>query len=195
MIMIEDAEDSGRCGIPSPEDCSRRTSAGGTPVLMGDGRQWPLADYIPSLGGAWDRLFDSNLLDGAYQPEDVRIAAGHLLLANFELAPEAVATLIVGADLAALVVAVENAMFGPLQKPRTWSDWALGSLYANGIDPAGVPPSRLRAVLEVLVECGRTVPSGRFIDSAIAAGRFSSARSRAARSAEKVDPTTTLEGS
>jgi hypothetical protein len=151
---------------------------------MGDGREWPLAAYVPCLGGVWDRLYDANVLSGKYSPADIRLAGSHLLRENFDLAPEAVATLIVGADLGALVVAVENAMFGPLREHRTWSDWAIGSLYANGIDPAAVPPSRLRSVLDVLIECKRTVPPGCFVSSAVAAPRLARSREKAEAQAE-----------
>jgi hypothetical protein len=164
--------------IPDPTECARRPTVAGTPVLMGDGRTWPLAAYIPTLGGAWDRLYDDNVLRGKYQPDDVRLAASQLLFENFDLAPEAVATLIVGADLAALVLAVEVALFGPTEGRDTYSDWAIGSLYANGLDPATVPPDRLRDILDFLVACKRTIPPGMYISSAIAAPRYREFRAK-----------------
>ena len=143
---------------------------------MGDGQAWPLAAYVPALGPVWDRLYDDNLIRGVYGPDDVRLAASRLLLENFDLAPEAVATLIIGADLAELVKAVESALFGPERSYHSWSDWVLGSLYANGIDPASVPPDRLHAVLGMLVASGRAIPSGKYISSAVAGARLASIR-------------------
>jgi hypothetical protein len=146
---------------------------------MGDGRVWPLADYIPAFAACWDRLHDSNFLRGQYELEDVHLAAARLLLANFDLAPEAVATLVAGADPDGLVGAVEDAMFGPERSHVTWSDWALGSLFASGIDPASVPPERLRSVLETLVATGRAVPPGKCISAAAAGVRLAAIRARA----------------
>jgi hypothetical protein len=185
MIEIDEPEkvevgDDQRPGIPDPSECARRSTVEGTPVVMGDGRTWPLAPYIPTLGGAWDRIYDDNVLRGAYEPEDIRLASAHLILENFDLPPEAVATLITGADLSDLVVAVENAMFGPKVSHFKYSDWAIGSLYANGIDPASIPASRLRDVLDFLLECKRTISPGRFISSAEAAPVLNAARTRAA---------------
>jgi hypothetical protein len=165
-------------GIPSPEECARRSSVAGNPVMLGDGRIWPLAAYVPCLGPVWDRIYDDNLMRGAYEPEDIRLAASHLLQENFDLAPEAVALLIVGADLAPLVMAIEHALFGPERVHQTWSDWVLGSLYANGIDPATVPASRLRVVLDFLVDCRRTIPPQKFISSVEAGARFAAIRGR-----------------
>ena len=145
---------------------------------MGDGRVWLLADYIPSIAPCWDSLHDGNYLRGRYALEDVQLAASHLILENFDLTPEAVATLIVGADADALVRAVEDAMFGPERAHVTWSEWALGSLFANGIDPASVPPDRLRGVLVILVATGRTISPGKYISAAVAGSRFASIRSR-----------------
>jgi hypothetical protein len=176
---MTDAIEADECGIPAPEECARRSTVSGTPVVMGDGRHWPLAPYVPTLGPAWDRIYDDNLIRGVYQPEDIRLAASQLLLENFDLAPVAVATLIMGADLAALVLAVENALFGPERIHITYSDWVLGSLYANGIDPATVPPSRLRSVMDMLVACRRTIPTSKFISSAEAAPRLARVRSLA----------------
>ena len=72
-----------------------------------------LAGYVPALADCWDRLYDDNVLRGKYELPDLRLAASHLLRENYDLPIEAVATLIVGADPAALVVAVEEALFGP----------------------------------------------------------------------------------
>ncbi len=163
-------------GIPSPFEAALRSRLDGTAVIMGDGREWVLANYVPSLAPVFDRIYDDNLMRGKYRPEDIRLATSYLLRENYDLTPEAIATLVIGADNDRLVFAVEDALFGPEREHRTWSDWAIGSMFANGIDPATVPPSRLGVVLEILVETGRTVPPGKFISAAEAASTFALAR-------------------
>jgi hypothetical protein len=67
------------------------------------------------------------------------------------------------------VEAVDAALFGPDEGYRGYSDWALGSLLSNGVDPAAVPPHMLTVVLELLVLTGRTVPTSQYVSSAEAA--------------------------
>lgn len=176
--MADETDDFEACAIPGPEDCVRRRVVAGTPVPMGDGRTWILADYVPRFAPCFDRAYDGNVLRASYQLEDIQLAASHLLLENYDLPPEAAAVLIGSADDAALVRAVEEALFGPVASHVTWSDWALGSLFANGIDPATVPPDRLRAVLEILVETGRAIPPGKCISATVAGSRIAALRSR-----------------
>src|SRR4051794_27438535 len=82
---------------PTPERRRRAEGVRGTAVRLGDGRDWTLADFIPTLTPAWDKLYDDAALDGTYQLADVRAAAWALLLCNYQLCPDEAARLIVGA--------------------------------------------------------------------------------------------------
>jgi hypothetical protein len=153
---------------------------GGTPVVLGDGRTYHLADFTPTLSAVWDRLWDHNCLRGRYDEADVRLAAWRLLEARYDVPPAAGADLIAGADLGALKDAVELALIGDDAAPTTWSDWVLESLLANAIDPASVPPERLRSVLRALVALGRARPPAEAITAARTAARVAEVRALAA---------------
>lgn len=137
----------------------------GTPVEIA-GQTWLLADHVPAPEPVWDRLFDDNILSGQYDPEDTNSAAVRLLFVNYNLSPDEAAGLILEAPRPDLIHAVEVALFGPDQVHRTYSDWVLSSLFANGLDPRDVPPEQLRNVLFQLVATGRAVPAEVFISSA-----------------------------
>lgn len=134
----------------------------GTPVILG-GSEWLLADFVPALGRVWDELYDANVLDHRYDVVDVQRAAVRLLWANYDLTTDEAVGLVLGADPATLVGAVEAALFGEAKPHRTYSDWAISSLLANGVDPGAIPPEVLRDVLDQLTALGRAVPPESFV--------------------------------
>jgi hypothetical protein len=148
-----------------PEQRPRHLGIRGTAVRLGDDREWLLADFVPAHSPAWDRLYDANVMDGQYTLPDVRAAAWALLLANYTVSGDEAARLIVGARPKDLVKAVDSALFGPEVIHRTYGDWVNASLYGNGLDPAKIPASQHRIVLEMLVKTGRAVPESEFVSS------------------------------
>ena len=145
-------------GFPTPESAARCGDPVGTEVTLADGRVWTLAPYIPAYGLVWDELYDGNIVFGRYQLADVLLGAARLLLEHYDLPLDFAAWLLLGADPDDLVRAIEWALFGGQKECRSYSDWAEGAFWANGIDPATVPPQIRRRVLDQLVATGRAVP-------------------------------------
>lgn len=165
-----------------PEPAERiRSDAVGTPVELADGRTWLLAEHPPELGGVWDTLYNDAVARGSYVEEQIRTAALHLLLANYDLSAEEAFALTLGAPIRPLVEAVEHALWGPGRITYDYSDWVLASLYANGIDPDRVPPAVLPTVLELLVAMKRTLPAEQMIGSLKYAKTMRAARSHAGK--------------
>jgi hypothetical protein len=156
--------------VPTPEARAKSKSIRGTPVAI-CAATWLMAEYPPDFGPHWDDLYDQNLIRGCYDPDDLRMAALRLLMANYRLDAEEAVALVLAAEPAALVPAVERALFGEDRPHRTWSDWALGSLLINGIRPESIPPEMLHATLDLLVAAGRTVPESRFVTSQVTAAK------------------------
>ena len=173
--------------LPLDPDCRALEWARGTPVVLGDGRAWVLAEgsLNNSLDAVRDRLWDDSALEGKVALADVREAAWVLLLSNYELTPEEAAGLLDGADPAALADATVEAMFGPEAGKRTYTMWASSALLANGLDPARTPTAMMPAVLDQLVRCRRCIPASEYIDSSVAAPRLAAARAAAARYAAR----------
>lgn len=141
----------------------RKPGARGTAVEIA-GRAWLLADYVPMISPVWGRLFDQNLIRGQYEICDLHSAAIQLLYVNYDLSPEDAADLILTAETALLVRAVEAALFID-DRPVFWDQWALSALAANGIKPEDVPAGLLQLVLHQLVKTGRAVPPQDVVDS------------------------------
>ena len=146
--------------FPNPET-SRRGGIipRGNDLLLADGNFWTLADFVPTFGDVWDRIYDDNLLATHYDRGDMLLAGVRLLLANYDLPADFAAWLIQEAEIEQLRDAVEAAIFGQKDQIRTWSKWAQAALWANGIDPATLPAQQLRPVLDQLVMAGRAAPS------------------------------------
>ena len=159
---------------PTPESAARCEDPVGTDVTLADGRVWYLAPYIPAYGPVWDELYDGNIVYGRYQMADVLLASSRLLLEHYDLPHDFAAWLLIGADRDDLVRAIEWALFGGKNELLGYSDWAEGSLWANGIDPATVPPRIRRRVLEQLVATGRAVPHIEFTSAGKAAAKKAS---------------------
>lgn len=155
---------------PTPETTARRANLIGMPVLMG-GHEWVLDYACPIAGDVWDALYDDAVTRQRYDPFDLMAAAFVLLLRNYDLAPNDAYALILEADVQSLVSPVETALFGPSRKHQhaTHGEWVRGSLWANGINPATLPPYVVRDVLNILVGTGRTLPEEDFITVHLAA--------------------------
>ena len=157
--------------FPTPDSAARDASIRGYPVVLADGRSWLLPDYVPHHAEVWDQLYDDNLIAGRYQLTDVLLAGSRLLQANYDLPDHFAAWLLFKADPEVIVGAVETALFGRRDTLQSWSDWADSSLWSNGIDPATVPPAKLRNVLDQLVATGRAMQHTEFTSAGIAAGK------------------------
>lgn len=156
----------------------QREGASGTPVVLGDGETWLLADggLCNALDTLRDRLFDDSQLAEKVTFIDIADAAFYLASANYELEADEGSSLILGADRKILTDAVMIALFGPDDPQRTYTNWVASSFMANGIDPASVPVHLRALVLDQLVALKRAVPAGQFIDSVVAARRFRAVR-------------------
>jgi hypothetical protein len=147
-------------------DRRRKGRPEGTEVALSDGRMWTLAAYVPRPGRVFDDLYDANQVAGSYEVADLQLAAFHLLAANYRVTIDEGVALLLGAEPADLVRAVEAALGGDRRGYAGLSDWIGASLWANGIDPAEVPPELLRAVMTTLVASGRAIPEDQFVTSA-----------------------------
>ncbi|MHC5542097.1 hypothetical protein ACYOEI_28075, partial [Singulisphaera rosea] len=161
----------------------------GVPAVLSDKRTWILAHggLAPTLLKTIDRLYDDRAIRHQVVMGDVLIAAWALLLANYELTDEEITTLLEGLPKEqeqALAQAVMDSLFGSQRNHRTYSEWALASLYAAGIEPSIVPPQLLPDVLDVLVMSRRTIPASQFISSSEAAAK----RSRLLQMVTRKDP-------
>lgn len=153
-----------------PEQRRRHENLDGTPVEI-NGQTWILADFIPELGDAWNRLYDHNIVRGQYDPKDVQLGALRLLMANYHLTLDEAVALVLAVDPAELVQPVEVAIFGVDRPYRGYSEWVESSLYINGIDPASVPASKRRDVVAYLVTAGKAIPAEQYLSSYKAAAK------------------------
>jgi len=144
-----------------------RPDARGTPVMI-NGAAWLFADYIPAFDRVWDELYDRNLLAGRYDETLVLMAAIRLLVEANDVTPAEAAELIAAVPAEDLVPAVEAGLIGAESDYRSYSDWVISALYANGLDPDRIPAARVRDVMEQLVATGRASPASEFISSAAA---------------------------
>lgn len=164
------------------EPSRRKPGASGLPVRLADGAPWLLAvpRYRPSGGSLTvpdvdaeiDRLFERSALCGEVELVDVWSAARTLLLANYDLTDDEFAELAdvaPGDEARELSATVLEALFGPTEAVRSYSDWVRASLLANGIAPASIRPPDLANVLAILVATDRTIPASRYIDASRAA--------------------------
>lgn len=164
------------------ERTRRRAGATGLPVRLADGNNWLLAipHYRasgqsftePDVDDVLDRLFEKSALSGEVALADVAHAARTLLLTNYDLNDAEfaeLASLAPGEESRALAATVLEALFGPPQAVRSYSDWARASLLANGIVPATILPTDLANVLSILVATKRTISAAEFIDACRAA--------------------------
>ena len=166
-----------------PTEASRRKpGADGIPVRLADGSSWLLAVpryradggslTVPDVDGEIDRLFERSALCGEVALVDVWSAARTLLLANYDLTDgefDELAGFTPGRRCLAFATTVIEALFGPSEATRSYSDWARASLLANGIVPATIRPGDLANVLAILVATRRTIPASQFIDASRAA--------------------------
>jgi hypothetical protein len=160
----------------------RKAGAAGLPVRLADGELWLLAVPLylaagkslthPDVDESIDRLFEQSVLSGEVSLVDIAEVARTLLLANYDLSDEEFAELASFApseESRAFAAAVLEALFGPPQAVRSYSDWVRASLLANGVASSAIQPSDLANVLSILVATKRTVPAAQFIDASRAA--------------------------
>lgn len=163
-VAVEDSGSELALTGPIPDARRRPSVVGGTPTQLA-GQEWLLASGVPWFDNVWDRLYDGNVTQRKYETSDVQLAAVHLLIANYDLSPDEAVPLIMGADPATLVGAVEIALFGPAKPHTRWSDWVRSAFVVNGIDMAEVPPDILSDVLNQLIITGRAADPNEFITS------------------------------
>lgn len=160
---------------PDPDKCRRKGSPGGVPVVLCDRKTWELA-----RGGLWKRLelfrdtiYDEVTLCSTAPIAHIRAAAFWLLRANYDLTEGQAHALIMGTEPSAIADAVIDCLTTVNAGRKTFSSWARGSLLANGIKPADVPPDDLPHVLATLVLTGRAVEASDYTDSGVAAAKRS----------------------
>lgn len=141
----------------TPDATQREQYQRGTVVRM-LGQDWVLAHAVPPTGGAWDRLYDSGILEGDYEAEDVYWAAANLLARNYDLSSEEIRALILDADPRDFIPAIRRVIFGPDRPYVTYSEWVRASLWTLGANPETVDPSDIRLILEQGVRGGKILP-------------------------------------
>ena len=164
------------------ESSRRKPGARGVPVSLADGQLWLLAEpkfrpgaealTTPDVDLALDRFYERIILAEDLPLDDLLTVARTLLLANYDLSDAEISDLldVDAADEAeSLALAVSEALFGPEQRTRNYSDWVRASLLGNGLTTAEIPASALNDVLTLLLASGRTVPPTQFIDACRAA--------------------------
>jgi hypothetical protein len=169
--------DTSSITIEFNEPSRRKPGASGLPLRLADGSLWLLAVpryrsngatlTVPDVDREIAQLFDSSILHGEVSLRDVWSAARTLLLANYNLTDLEFCELFNfdrEEERRAVAIVVE-AIFGPEDSPRTYTDWVRASLLANGIVPATVQPADLANVLSILVATKRTIPASQFIDA------------------------------
>jgi hypothetical protein len=167
----EPVVDAAGPALPDPAERRRMPNPQGVPVVLGGGRTWVLAHgaLAHALLAQADAIFDSLMLTRSISLGPATVVAWKLLVANYHLTDEEAQILLAGASDEDLADAAADALFGVQPPRRTWSTWALSALYANGIDPAAVPPFLVHEVLHQLVQTGRAMGQSDYIDSAAAA--------------------------
>jgi hypothetical protein len=159
--------------LPDPADRARSGLRGLPVVILGE--TWLLADYRPTSGGVWDKIYDEAVMGGARMSGDILLAAAYLLAENYELTQAEAFAVILQADPADILEPVRFALFGPEKETRatrrTLSQWERFGLKAARIDPAPPDPWEMRAFLDYLVELGAILPQDRWISSAEAVAR------------------------
>lgn len=166
MTMTEDVSLPNAVTFPSSR-ATLRPGVTGTPVEIA-GQTWLLADW-PHFGGVWDDIYDRAVLRGECDSLSVAVAAEMLLISCHKLDLDDAVRLVRLADPEDLASAVRTALFGPEEARRTYSQWAISALLANGLNPDRVPAVCLRDVLDHLVATGRAVPADKWVSSAEAA--------------------------
>ncbi len=164
------------------EPSRRKPAARGITATLADGQLWLLAEptfrpkagplTTPDIDSALDRFYERIILAEDLPLDDLLAVVRTLLLANYDLTETEVSFLLdidAGDEAEALARAVSEALFGPEQRIRNYSDWVRASLLCNGLTTAEVPSSALNDLLTLLLASGRTVPPTQFIDACRAA--------------------------
>ena len=154
-------------------------------ATLADGQPWLLAEPTfrasagpltnPDVDSALDRFHERIVLGDDLPLDDLLGVARTLLLANYELSELEVGELLdVDAEWEAEALArgISEALFGPEQRDRHYTDWVRASFLSNGLATTDVPASAVHDVLTVLLATGRTVPPR---SSSTPAGRLATA--------------------
>ena len=160
--------------VISPNQRRHRPNIVGEEVTLSDGQTWLLAPagVAPILSELRDGLYDDSVLYQKVPYTAILQAAWVCLLANYNLTDAELSGLLTGLSdeqEQALATATMNAIFGSGQSLRTYTDWAVSALYANGLNPANIPASTIPHVLNQLVRTGRAVPESDWVTAGIAA--------------------------
>ena len=158
------------------EPTRRRPGARGVVAILADGQPWLLAEptfrpkagalTTPDIDTLLDRFYERIILGEDLPLDDLLAVARILLLANYDLSDAEANHLLdidAGAEAEALAQVVSEALFGPEQRVRNYTDWVRASLLCNGLTTAEIPASAVNDVLTLLLASGRTVPPAQFI--------------------------------
>lgn len=164
------------------EHSRRKPAARGVAATLADGQPWLLAEptfrpktgplTTPDIDAPLDRFYERIVLGEDLPLDDLLAVARALLLTNYELSDAEANDLLdidAGSEAEALARAISEALFGPEQRCRNYTDWVRASFLCNGLTTVEVPASAVNDVLTVLLASGRTVPPTRFIDACRAA--------------------------
>lgn len=156
----------------------RRPGASGVAVGLADGQMWLFARPIfrasrnsltrPDVDALLDRFHERIVLGEDIPLDEIFLAARTLLQANYDLSNAELNLLLEvaeGDEAQDLARGVSEALFGPDQRVRGYTDWVRASLLANGLNLTDVPGDAIGDLMAVLVSTRRTVPAGQFIEA------------------------------
>jgi hypothetical protein len=151
----------------------------GIAVILGDGKEWLLAEcgLAEGLAAFRNKIYDDSALTSQVRWADLYGAAYYALMVNYRLSDAEAKWLIHNADPDTVGEATCKAIVPLRVYRRTFDDWALGTLYANGLRPDEIPAHRLPHVFEILVKTGRAVHPEEYVDSGVAAAKIGGFRS------------------
>jgi hypothetical protein len=164
------------------ESDRRKAGADGRPIRLADGANWLLATPIyspvassltkPDVDRPLNRLIDAITLGEPFALEDIWEVARALLKHNYTVTDDELQFLLTlsnDSPSKSLVCSVLEALFGPADAAKTYTDWVRGSLIANGLRSVDLSTHDLSNVLAILVATNRTVPLHTFADIGVSA--------------------------
>jgi hypothetical protein len=156
----------------------RKAGADGRVIRLADGQHWMIATPLysaaqgclthPLVDQSLDRIVDKIALNETCDIDDIRDVARALLKVNYDVTDDEVYNLFLFSsdhDTTILVRSVLEALFGPEDTLRTYTDWVRASLIANGLHSPSISTRDLPNILSILVATNRTVPLSQFADA------------------------------